>query len=225
MQGSALLDIVLIAVTGGLLFRLYIVLGRRTGNERTREDFRLSGPAATPRPSDKVVAITDRSALKPEAPQAVSGDPTAQALAHIRLLDRAFDSDRFLSGARAAYEMIVTAFASGDRKTLKPLLSDEVYSAFDEAISSREQKQHKVAFTFVGLRDIKIVHAGVKDRNAEITVSFAAQFISSTSDAEGKLVEGDAKAVRDVNDIWTFARDLRSRDPNWTLVGTTGELP
>lgn len=225
MQGSQLLDIILIAVTGVLLFRLYTVLGRRTGNERTREDFRLSGPRAAPRTSDKVVAITDRSAINTDSPRDAGADPGAQALLDIKLVDRAFETDRFISGARAAYEMIVSAFAGGDRKTLKPLLSEDVYAAFDQAIRGREQQQQKIVFTFVGFKEVKIVHADLKDRNAEITVSFAAQFISSTVDAEGKLVEGDSKSVRDVNDVWTFARDIKSRDPNWTLVGTSGELP
>ena len=224
MQGSQLFDILMIAVAAVLLFRLYTVLGRRTGNERTREDFRLSGPQPSSRPAEKV-AIADGASLKPEQTREVAGDPAAQGLLDIKLADRTFETDKFVSGARAAYELILTAFSSGDRVALKPLLNDEVFAVFDAVIRKREQGREKVAFTFVGFKDVKIVHAAVKSRSGEITVSFGAQFISATSDASGKVIEGDTRTVRDVTDVWTFARDLRARDPNWTLVATSGDLP
>jgi len=226
MQDSQLLDIVLIAVTAVLLFRLYTVLGRRTGNERTREDFRLNAPSTAPRPGEKVTTIPDRGSVKPElVRETTAGDPVAQGLLDIKLADRTFESEKFVSGARAAYELILTAFATGDRNALKPLLSDEVYATFDAVVRGREQRKEQVAFTFVGFKEVKVVHAGVKGRGGEITVAFAAQFISATTDQNGKLIEGDMRTVRDVTDVWTFARDLRSRDPNWTLVATSGELP
>lgn len=224
MQGSQLFDILMIAVAAVLLFRLYTVLGRRTGNERTREDFRLSGPQPAPRQAEKV-AVADVGSVKPEQAREIPGDPVAQALLDIKLADRTFETDKFVSGARAAYEMILTAFSSGDRAALKPLLNEEVFTAFDTVIRKREQAGEKVAFTFVGFKDVKIVHAAVKGRNGEVTVSFGAQFISATSDANGKVIEGDTRTVRDVTDFWTFARDLRARDPNWTLVATSGDLP
>jgi predicted lipid-binding transport protein (Tim44 family) len=224
MQGSQLFDILMIAVAAVLLFRLYSVLGRRTGNERTREDFRLSGPQPAQRPAEKV-AIADGGSIKSDQAREASTDPVAQGLVDIKLADRTFETDKFVSGARAAYELVITAFSNGDRAALKPLLSDEVFSVFDGVIRKREQGREKVAFTFVGFKDVKIVHAAVKGRSAEITVSFGAQFISATSDASGNVIEGDTRTVRDVTDVWTFARDLRARDPNWTLVATTGDLP
>ena len=224
MQGSQLFDILMIAVAAVLLFRLYTVLGRRTGNERTREDYRLSGPQPTPRPTEKV-AVADLGSVKADQPREASGDPVAQALLDVKLVDRTFETDKFVSGARGAYELILTAFSTGDRTVLKPLLSDEVFAVFDAAIRKREQGGEKVSFTFVGFKEVKIVHAAVKSRNGEITVSFGAQFISATSDASGKVVDGDTRTVRDVTDVWTFARDLRARDPNWTLVATSGDLP
>jgi predicted lipid-binding transport protein (Tim44 family) len=224
MQGSQLFDILMIAVAAVLLFRLYSVLGRRTGNERTREDFRLSGPQPSPRPAEKL-ALADRGSVKPEQAHEIAGDPVAQGLLDIKLADRAFETDKFTSGARAAYELILTAFSSSDRAALKPLLSEEVFAVFDGAIRKREQGRERVAFTFVGFKEVKIVHATVKGRSGEITVSFGAQFISATSDASGKVIEGDTRTVRDVTDVWTFARDLRARDPNWTLVATSGDLP
>ena len=152
-------------------------------------------------------------------------DPVARGLFDIKLADRDFDADHFLAGTRAAYEIIVTAFARGDRAALKPLLSSEVYAAFDQVITGREHGKQTIEFTFVGFKDVKIVHAALKNRAAEITVAIGAQFISATHGADGQVVEGDTKSVRDVTDVWTFTRDVRARDPNWLLVATSGGMP
>jgi predicted lipid-binding transport protein (Tim44 family) len=149
----------------------------------------------------------------------------ARGIVAIKLADRAFESEHFLSGARQAYEIIITAFAKGDRATLRPLLSGEVYTAFESAISARETAKQTVAFTFVGFKDTRIVEASLANRVADITVAFGAQFISATSSESGAVVDGDPKSVREVTDVWSFTRDTRARDPNWTLVATSGDLP
>jgi predicted lipid-binding transport protein (Tim44 family) len=141
----------------------------------------------------------------------------------IKLADRNFDTDHFVEGARKAYEMIVTAFARGDRDALRPLLSDEVYATFDNVIAEREARKEKVEFTFVGFREVKIVSAALQKNAADIAVTFSAQFISATLDSEGKILDGDPKAVRDVTDQWSFERNVRASDPNWRLVATSGE--
>ena len=226
MLNSQLLFILLIAsVAGVILFRLYMVLGRRTGNERPPQDgYRLKRSAAQNGPkngNDNVVPLPDRSARAETLDK--PADPVARGLLDIKLADRSFETDHFLAGAKQAYEMVVTAFAAADRQSLRPLLSDEVYAAFESVIGEREEKKETVEFTFIGFGEVKIAHAALKRRTAEITVSFAAQYISATSDADGKLIEGDPKTVRTVNDVWTFTRDVRSSDPNWTIVATHGE--
>jgi len=147
----------------------------------------------------------------------------ASGLFDIGLADRGFDKDQFLKGAQAAYEMILTAFAAGDRETLKPLLSDDVFAAFDAVIKSRETHKQKASLTLVGFSDVKIIAAALKTSVAEITLSFGARLISAVTDADGKVVEGDAATVQDVTDVWTFNRDIRTRDPNWVLVATASE--
>ena len=218
MPSSQLLEIVLFAsVAAILLFRLYSVLGRRTGHERPPQDrYRLSHPA------EETVGLRD---AKPAslAPPDRPADPLASGLFDIELADRSFDRAHFLTGAKAAYEMIVTAFANGDRAILRPLLSPEVYGAFETAIGGREQRGEKATLTFVGFKEAKIIAASLKARMAEITVAFGAQFISATTDAKGDVIDGDTKSVRDVTDVWTFSRDTKARDPNWTLVATSGE--
>ncbi|HEY4126176.1 MAG TPA: Tim44/TimA family putative adaptor protein, partial [Rhizomicrobium sp.] len=172
---------------------------------------------------DNVVALPDRSAVRPATASEKPADGVATGLMDIKLADRKFESDHFLSGARSAYEIIVTAFAAGNRQALRPLLSDEVYGAFDGVIRGHEERKEKVDFTFVGFSDAKITHAELKNRMAEVTVTFEAKYISTTEGKDGAIVEGDPKAVREVTDVWTFARDTGSRDPNWTLIATSGD--
>jgi len=221
MPDTQMFEILLAAVVAGIvLFRLYTVLGRRTGTENPpREQYRQQ----TAPSGDNVVAIGGRSVVKPAIAGDKPADAVASALLDIKLADRKFEADHFLSGARSAYEMIVTAFAAGNRTTLRPLLSEEVYAAFDGVIRSHEERKEKIDFTFVGFSDAKITHAELKNRIAEITVTFAAKYISTTAGQDGAIVEGDPKAVREVTDVWTFARDTGSRDPNWTLIATSGE--
>lgn len=220
MANSQLLEILLLAMIAGvILFRLYTVLGRRTGHEPPPEPYRVGAPAEQATDKANVAALP--------APRGadVPSDPVARGLADIKAADRGFDRDHFLSGARQAYELVLTAFSANDRASLKPLLSDEVYAAFDAAMRGREERKEQVNFTFVGFKDTKIVAAALNGRMADITVSFTAQFISATTDANGAVVEGDPKSVHEVTDIWAFERNTRAGDPNWTLVHTSGAEP
>jgi len=221
MADSQLLGILLLAMVAGIiLFRLYTVLGRRTGNEREPQDRlrRIEAGAAQPA-AESALALQDRSMAASQQPDGQDG--IAGALTEISRADRTFQPSGFLEGAREAYRQVVTAFAARDREALRPLLSDEVYGAFDGEIHAHEERNEIVKYALIGFSDVRIVHAELKGRVAEITVRFAAQFVSVTTNASGVVVEGDAKAVRDVVDIWTFDRDTRSSDPNWTLVATT----
>lgn len=219
-NSQVFLIVVLAMVAGVILLRLYAVLGRRTGNEREPgEKWRFRGVPGTPNaPSannerDNVIALPART---------VSADPVARGLMDIKLADRSFETDHFLEGARKAYEIIVTAYAKDDRAALRPLLSEEVFNAFEAVMAARERRGETVAFSFVGFKSTKIVHAELKVRTAEIAVEFAAQYISSTTDGAGALVDGDPKVMREVVDHWSFARDLNSSNPNWILVATSG---
>ena len=189
MANSEILDIVLIAVAGFLLFRLYTVLGRRTGHERPSDDagyrFQPDPEAPTAPATDNVAAL---AGAKPA--EARPSDPVAQGLLDIKLADRNFETERFLSGARQAYETIVTAYANADRAALKPLLSDEVFHAFEQSVAARESAKETTQFTFVGFKDAKIVHAALNARTAEVTVAFGAQFISAVMSAQGTVIEG-----------------------------------
>jgi len=190
MPDSQTLGLLAAAMVAAIvLFRLYTVLGRRTGHE--------------PQPP------VQRAPLNPVAPPAaIEAQPSSNGLVDIQIADPAFDTPKFLAGAREAYAQIVTAFAAGDRAALRPLLSPDVYAAFDTGITSRSGP----APTLIKLHDARIVGSALHGRNAEITAAFTAEF------------SGDA-GKNTVTDVWTFDRNLDSPDPNWTLVATSGELP
>jgi predicted lipid-binding transport protein (Tim44 family) len=222
MQDFQFLEIVLFGLLAGFMaFRLYTVLGRRTGHERSRDDQLRLPDGAQPNPKappakDNVVTLPER----PSTSGAGAAGPLARALMDIKLNDRTFDAEKFLAGARSAYEMVVTAFARGDRDSLHHLLSDEVFETFDSAIKAREAKKERVDFTFLALKNARITGAEMKGRMADVTVTFDSEVMMAGYDPNGVLIEGDPKIPREVTEIWTFARDTRSTDPNWILVAT-----
>jgi predicted lipid-binding transport protein (Tim44 family) len=228
MHNFQFFDVILLALlTGFIAFRLYSVLGRRTGHERSRDDqLRLpdgarpnpNPPAGNPKAKDNVVSLPERAAQVGTA--APNASPLSRALLDIKLNDRSFDTDRFVGGARAAYEMIVTAFAHGERDALRPLLSDDVFETFDREIRAREAKKERVDFTFLSLKAAQITGAEMKGQMAEITVTFESEIMLAGYDPSGTLIEGDAKTPHAVAEVWTFARDTRANDPNWTLIST-----
>lgn len=146
-----------------------------------------------------------------------------KGLLAVTKMDPSFRPASFLDGARMAYEMIVTAYADGDRKTLKNLLSREVYEGFANAITQREKNGHTVRASFVGIDSAVITAAETVKNDIQITARFVSQIISATYDKDGQIKDGDPEQVAEVTDIWTFSRDSRSRDPNWKLVATESE--
>lgn len=214
-----------------IFLQLRSVLGRRTGNEKPPVDpYSPRDVTKAPAADDnKVVTLSRRGEGEEENrfaeidAIAPAGTAVNESLREVLKSDPSFNAKEFLNGAKMAYEMIVTAFADGDRKTLKNLLSKEVYDGFDAAISEREKAGEVVKSTFVGIEKADITHASAKDSEAQITLRIVSQLISATFDKDGKLVEGDAENVSQVDDIWTFSRDIRSRDPNWKLVATESE--
>lgn len=222
-EGFAYLDIIFVAMIAAFIaFRLRSVLGRRTGHERRRPT--SIGPAPVQRTSEPAVGVPERSATTAptvEGPIADVRDPALKTgLTQIRLADPRFDLDVFLQGARAAFAMIVEAFAKGDKAALRPLLSDEVFRSFAGAIDQRAAAGHTLTTELVALENAEVSAAAVTGTRARIGVRFTSQQINATRDAAGNVVEGDPSRIDTVVDLWTFERDTRSRDPNWQLVET-----
>ena len=143
-----------------------------------------------------------------------------QALLQLNRADASFDPEGFMRGAKQAYEMIVTAFAEGNRRMLKDLLSKEVFDGFQSAIADRESRGEQIDQSFVGINKADIVEADIKSNVAQITIKFVSQLISATRDRAGQIISGDPQRITEVTDIWTFARDIGSRNPNWRLIAT-----
>lgn len=240
MQDSFdLTTIVFLALAVFVIWRLRSVLGQRTGSERPRFDPfarrepSVSKPAAEARREEGNVVrlpgaandrapIIEATAVSPDrwAGIAESGSAEARGLDQVAELEPAFDPGVFLQGAKMAYETIVSAFATGDRTVLKNLLSRDVYDGFEGAIAEREKKGEKVETTFVSIDNADLAGVEVKGRVAQLTVRFLSKLITVTRDGRGAVVDGSPDGVVDVTDVWTFARTLGTRDPNWQLVAT-----
>jgi predicted lipid-binding transport protein (Tim44 family) len=226
--------IIFLALAVFIFLRLRSVLGQRTGRERPPYDPYSARDAVRSPASDKVVTLPQRPAEASPRPAEVSPPPAerwkdiaesgstiAAGLDAIVAADPSFDAKHFITGARAAYEMIVTAFAAGDRRQLRNLLSREVFDGFDAAITERERRSETVETRFVSIDASTITAAELRNRTtAQITLRFVSKLISATRDRSGTVIDGNAEKVTDVTDVWTFARDISSRDPNWKVVAT-----
>jgi predicted lipid-binding transport protein (Tim44 family) len=209
-----------------VVWKLRSVLGQRNGNEPQRpENFPEAAPTA--QRSDNVVRlpgpVSPAKAVSPNTAWqdfATPGSPLWSGLDAIRATDPRFDPAAFLDGALKAHEMILQAFAAGDVKTLKNLLGPEVFSTFAQAITGHEQRGETVETTLVSQEKSALEAAEVQGSQARVTVRFRSKMISATRDRSGVVIDGSAEQVADVQDVWTFARDLKSRDPNWKLIAT-----
>jgi len=225
-------SIIFLVIAVVIFMRLGSVLGRRTGNEPSSIDASVNrGPGAAKSSNDNIVALPnrDRSArseaeleldLEVIERHAKAGSDLHAGLVAILKASPGFDPDQFLDGAKIAYEVVVTAFADGDRTALKNILAADVYDGFVAAIDEREAREERVESTFVGVNDAKITDADLEGRNARLTIRFDSELISATRAKDDTVVDGDPSTVQAVRDIWTFSRDVKARDPNWKLVAT-----
>jgi predicted lipid-binding transport protein (Tim44 family) len=224
--------IIFLALAVFIFLRLRSVLGQRTGRERPPYDPYAPRDAVRGATNDNVVTLPGRAAEAAQKPVesaepaerwkgiAEVGSAVAAGLDAIAREDKTFDGKHFVAGARAAYEMIVLAYAEGDRRTLKNLLSRDVYEGFEAAIREREGIGETVETRCVCIGKADINGNGLRAKTAQITVRFVSQLISVTRYKSGRVSEASPEKVTDVTDVWTFARDLSSRDPNWKLVAT-----
>ena len=244
-NGFQFLDIILFAaVAAFFVLRLRGVLGKRTGHEDPppgRDAFGKRQKAEAE--EDKVIALPDRAgqpdaevtdaAADEEFDEEFAEETPARAaradapaagleagLTQVRKADESFEDEEFLSGALACFEMVISAFAAGDAKALRPLLSNDVYGDFAGAIEERGKAGQTLETTLVGINEAEIAGADLQGRTAFITIKFVSEQVNVLRDKAGETVEGDPNQVTKITDLWTFARNTNSRDPNWTLVAT-----
>jgi predicted lipid-binding transport protein (Tim44 family) len=233
MGTDSIITLFFLIVAALIFLNLRSVLGKRTGTEKPPYDPFTRREPERPAPTSedgKVITLPRRTpAVEPDsryeeidsfAPQ---GTELNKGLRKIQDLDPSFNPRQFADGAKAAYEMIVVAFAEGDRTSLKSLLSADVYEGFNTAITQREKAGETVKSTFVGIERADMTAATIDGTEVAITMKIVSQLITATYNAAGEIIDGDAENVAEVKDNWTFSRDTRSRDPNWKLVATQSE--
>ncbi|MDC0940081.1 Tim44/TimA family putative adaptor protein [Candidatus Pelagibacter sp.] len=189
------IDIILLAMIAGFIFlRLRGILGKRTG---------FDGKA--PAQFDKILkeAVVKQTFKKTEV-----FDDEAQR--------------EFLKGVRIAYETIITDFSDNDNKitTSKPLLNNDIYNQFNQALKERSSRGHHAEITFIGINSVVIKEHKKVDKILNVTVDFIAEVITCIKDQNKKIISGDPDKIKKIYDTWVFSRDTTSSNPNWQLVGT-----
>lgn len=226
-DGGFLVDIIIFAaIAAFLVLRLRNVLGRRTGEERQRPNpYATPDPARAGRPlpgqtDDNIVSLPDRRPKPLDQASSTEGLSLDGALTQIKIADPSFDEKYFLTGAKAAFEMIVGAFAAGDRETLNNLLEPRLAKAFTGSIAEREAAKQTLETEIKGFQSADIVEARLERNIAAVTIKFVTNQINCTRDADGTVVDGDPQQISAITDIWTFSRAVDTDDPNWRLVET-----
>ncbi|HEY0214214.1 MAG TPA: Tim44/TimA family putative adaptor protein [Paenirhodobacter sp.] len=216
MSSAVIQLIVLAAIAIFLILRLKNVLGTRDGFEKPVS---VERPDPARAPEDDIIEHgPDRDIVDHVA----EGSPAAAALAAMKREEPGFGVGDFLQGARSAYEMILMGFENGNLDQIRAFLSPDVLAAFEQAIAARQARGLAVHSEFHGLRELVLQDAtfDVATKEAELTIRFGAELLSTAKDASGTVVEGDPRAPRKQRDVWTFARKMGSADPNWQLVAT-----
>ena len=215
--GYQLIDILLFAaIAGFLVLRLRSVLGRRTGLEQRRDPFRAPSAPPSPPPSAVPLPAPAPRLRAIDGGAASSTGPTAA----LKAADPSFSDDAFLQGARGAFEIVVNAFAAGDKAALQPLLSKDVSQSFFGAIDAHRAANEKLETKLVAIKSAELVDSAVEGSTGFVTVKFVTDQTNVTRAADGTVTDGDPGRVSEHVDFWTFARSLRARDPNWMLVAT-----
>ena len=187
------IDIILLAMIAGFIFlRLRGILGKRTGHEEN---------------------IDSR----------FSHDFSAEKILKNKLEQSVFDEkakEKFLKGAKIAYEAIIINFASGNLKNIKYLLDKKVFEQFNDALKEREKKGHKSETTFIGINSASIKEHNKINNIIEVTVDFVSEIISCVKDKDNQILSGDSEKVKKVFDTWKFSKNSKSNNPNWLLIDT-----
>jgi len=222
VEGGLFQILIFAGIAAVVFFRLFTVLGRKTGNERPAPPL-VRAPEATDKAdsSDNVLELPRRDAPEATALPAWGKDgPLGAGLTQIRLADPEFDLDSFLAGARAAFEMIIEAFHKGELEKVRSWLAPDVYRSFAAAVAERTGTNERTETELIAVNGCEATEAAMDGRTARVTVKFLSEQTEVVKDSEGRIVAGDLTRPEEVVDLWSFARDTRSRDPNWQLVAT-----
>ena len=214
------IDILILGIIAAVLvYRLGKTLGTRYDDENKESQ---SNIVQFPGKIDAAFLKEKTDEEKGIKDEEVQGDPLKAAFYDMRKVDKNFSEEKFLSGAKKAFEMIVEAFNKGDVETLKNLVDAKILKKFTTAIEGYKARGEKIEQTLVGFKEAKILSASLEGTEAKITVEFETEQAKVVTDAEGKVIEGDAVMISTVIDIWEFQRNLKAKSPNWLLISAKG---
>jgi len=195
------IDIILLAMFAGfIILRLRNILGRRTGHEGKSSNRNRYFP----RGMEVLKDIENNEAIK-------KGNVDEEA------------KKQFLKGADIAYEQIITAFAKGDKKSLRTLLGKEMFEDFSKVIDERKQKEHKYETTFIGVKSSKVLEFKKIENIYKVSVNFVSEIITCVKDKNNKVIQGNPDVIKTVHDVWKFSKNMWSQDPTWYLVETSNK--
>ena len=212
--------LILAAIAAFLFWRLSIVLGIRSGFEKTA-DIKVHDVSKKNQSQSKVEMTVDLDEDDIADYVELSSD-AGQSLKKIKEVESSFSVSQFVSGAKKAYEIILMAYEKGDLDVLETHLENDVYKDFESVVTDRANKGYIVEASFIGVREIRIknVHLDMEKKFAEITVFFKCELTSTVRDKENNIIEGSSSEIRKHSDLWTFGRRLGSEDPSWKLIAT-----
>lgn len=220
MSSAVIQLLVLAGIAIFLILRLRSVLGSREGFEKPSVP--VGGANDQNRVPRREFEVIEGGVDRDITDHVDDGTEAAKALAAMKIAEPGFNVGEFLQGARSAYEMILMAFEQGDMEAVKPFVADDVYEAFTDVIRQREEQGLTIDANFVGMREVSLVDASFErdTSTGEITVRFIGELTSVVRNAEGEIIEGDPQAIKRQKDVWSFARQMGTGDPNWQLVAT-----
>ena len=215
------MDILILGIIAAvLIYRLGKTLGTRYDEEKKNESKSniVQFPGKINAAFLKEEPGKEEGITKEEADK----DPLKAVFYDMRRVDKNFSAEKFLSGAKKAFEMIVEAFNKGDVETLKNLVDAKILKKFTAAIEGYKARGEKIEQTLVGFKEVKILNASLEGTKAKITVEFETEQAKVVTNAEGEVIEGDAVMISTVIDIWEFQRDLKAKSPDWLLISAKG---
>ena len=218
MNNIPYIDILILAMIAIFIInRLKNVLGKKTGNEqdivekysRNKGNFKESPPDQTSLSDQKENTVRD--VFFHEDPKINS------ALRKIYNQDENFDTKEFLDGSKKAFEFIIKNYSEENLEPLKNLLSKSIYNDFKSQINDRIKKSQNLDITIIGIKHAEIIQSSLKSNIANISVRFNSEQVQVIKDLKGKIIEGDSNQILTIDEKWSFSKNLKSNDPNWTL--------
>ena len=211
---------ILAAVAIFLFWRLRAVLGSRDGFEKTLKEIKESSDVVS---NSKVIDETKNDSPDDDIFDYVEeNSKNAQVFKKMKEFDSDFSVNKFVSGAKMAYEIILMAFERGDTEKLKTLLEKKVLTSFKSVIDKRKKDGFIVDAKFIGMRDIRIINVSFsqKTKIADVTLSFKSEITTVVKDSKGTIIEGHPDEIKKQKDTWVFTKNLSDKSPVWFLKST-----